>query len=46
MKKKFKCEVDCAVCAQKLEDALKKVDGVSDVKVNFLMQKMTSITLY
>ena len=41
MKKKFKCEVDCAVCAQKLEDALKKVDGVSDVKVNFLMQKMT-----
>ena len=41
MKKKFKCEADCAACAQKLEDALRKVDGVEDVKVNFLMQKLT-----
>ena len=41
MKKKYKCDVDCAVCAQKLEDALKKVDGVTDVKVNFIMQKLT-----
>lgn len=41
MKKKFKCEVDCANCAQKLEDAIKKIDGVVDAKVNFMMQKLT-----
>ena len=41
MKKKFACEVDCAACAQKLEDALGKLDGVEDVKVNFLTQKLT-----
>lgn len=41
MKKKFKCEVDCANCAQKLEDAIKKIEGVTDAKVNFLMQKLT-----
>lgn len=41
MKKKFACEIDCANCAQKVEDAIRKVDGVKDVKVNFLMQKFT-----
>ena len=41
MKKKFACEIDCANCAQKVEDAIRKVDGVMDVKVNFLMQKFT-----
>ena len=41
MKKKFKCEIDCAVCAAKVEDAIKKIDGVTDAKVNFLMQKFT-----
>lgn len=41
MKKKYICEVDCADCAAKLEDAIKKVDGVEDCTVNFLMQKMT-----
>ena len=40
MKKKFKCEVDCANCAQKLEDAIKKIDGVNDASVSFLTQKM------
>ena len=40
MKKKFKCEVDCANCAAKLEDAIKKVDGVQDASVNFLTQKL------
>lgn len=40
MKKKFKCEVDCANCALKLENALKKVKGVEDVSVNFLTQKL------
>lgn len=41
MKKKFKCEIDCAACAAKVEDAIKKINGVTDAKVNFLMQKFT-----
>ena len=42
MKKKYKLEdLDCANCAQKMEDAIKKIDGVKDVSVNFMMQKMT-----
>jgi len=41
MKKKFKCEIDCAACAQKVEDAVKKIDGVNDARVNFMMQKFT-----
>lgn len=40
MKKKFKCEVDCAHCAAKLEEAIKKIDGVDDANVNFLTQKL------
>ncbi len=41
MKKVFKIEVDCAVCAQKCEDAIKKVAGVNNCQVNFMTQKMT-----
>ena len=41
MKKKFKCEIDCANCAAKVEAAIRKVDGVIDAKVNFLIQKFT-----
>ena len=41
MKKKFKCEVDCANCAQKLQDALARLDGVDEVSVNFMTQKLT-----
>lgn len=41
MKKKFNCEIDCAACAAKVENAIKKVEGVSDAKVNFLTQKFT-----
>lgn len=41
MKKKFKCEIDCANCAAKVEEAISKIDGVKDVKVNFIMQKFT-----
>lgn len=41
MKKKFKCSIDCAACAQKVEDAVKKIDGVNDAKVNFMMEKFT-----
>ncbi|MGI5888561.1 MAG: cation transporter [Oscillospiraceae bacterium] len=41
MKVKAKCEVDCAACAAKLEDAIGKLDGVNSVSVNFLTQKMS-----
>ena len=41
MKKKFKCEVDCANCAAKMTAAIKKLDGVKNANVNFLMQKLT-----
>ena len=42
MKKKFKLEdLDCAHCAAKMEEAIKKIAGVNDASVNFLAQKMT-----
>lgn len=41
MKKKFKCEIDCANCAAKVEEAAKKIDGVKSVSINFMTQKMT-----
>ncbi|MBQ7507696.1 MAG: cation transporter [Lachnospiraceae bacterium] len=40
MKKTYKIEVDCANCAQKMEDAAKKVEGVSECTVSFMTQKM------
>ena len=42
MKTKFKLtDLDCANCAAKMEDAIKKLDGVNDASVSFMMQKMT-----
>lgn len=42
MRKSFKLdEIDCASCAQKLEDAIKRVPGVEDARVNFMTQKLT-----
>lgn len=42
MKKKFKLQdLDCANCAAKMEEAIKKIDGVHDASVSFMMQKMT-----
>ncbi len=42
MKKKFKLQdLDCANCAAKMEDAIKKLPGVHDASVSFMMQKMT-----
>ena len=42
MKKKSKLtDLDCANCAAKMEDAIKKLDGVNDASVSFMMQKMT-----
>lgn len=40
MKKSYKIDVDCANCAQKMEDAAKKTDGVKDAVVNFMALKM------
>ena len=42
MRKSFRLdEIDCANCANKLQDALAKLDGVDSVSVNFLTQKLT-----
>ena len=42
MKKKVKLQdLDCANCAQKMEDAIKKIDGVNDASVSFMTQKMS-----
>ena len=42
MKKKFKLQdLDCANCAAKMEEAIKKIPGVNDASVSFMMQKMT-----
>lgn len=41
MKKTIKLkDLDCANCAAKIENAIAKLDGVIDVKVNFMSQKM------
>lgn len=40
MKKVYKIEIDCANCAQKVETAIKKMDGVISCNVNFMTQKM------
>ena len=40
MKKTYKIEVDCANCANKMEDITKKTAGVADATVNFMTQKM------
>lgn len=41
MKKVYKVEVDCAACASKIEDSIKKLDSVNDASINFMTQKMT-----
>ena len=42
MKKKFKLvDLDCANCAAKMEEAIKKIDGVTDASVSFMTQKMS-----
>ena len=41
MKKTFKLtDLDCAHCAAKMEDAIRKLDGVQNVQVNFLAEKL------
>ena len=40
MKKTYKIDVDCANCANLMEDAAKKTSGVKDATVNFMTLKM------
>ena len=41
MKKTYRIEVDCANCANKMELATQKTEGVLSASVNFMTQKMT-----
>ncbi len=42
MKKKFKMQdLDCAHCAMKMEEAIKKIEGVNDASISFMAQKLT-----
>lgn len=41
MKKIFKLEeLDCANCAAKMEDDIRKIEGVKNARVNFMSQKL------
>ena len=40
MKKTYKIDVDCANCANKMEQVAKETAGVKDATVNFMMLKM------
>ena len=42
MKKIYKLEnLDCAVCAEKMKNAIAKIEGVESVDVSFILQKLT-----
>ncbi len=41
MKKTYNIDVDCANCANLMEDAAKKTEGVKDAVVNFMALKMS-----
>ena len=40
MKKSYKIDVDCANCANKMEDAARRTHGVKNAVVNFMTLKM------
>ena len=40
MTKTYKIEVDCANCAEKMQEAARKTEGVSEATVSFMTQKM------
>lgn len=45
MKKVYKLiDLDCANCAAKMEERIKKLPGVTDAAVSFMTQKMTVVT--
>lgn len=41
MKKKYSIYVDCANCANLMEEKASKVEGVESLTINFMAQKMT-----
>ncbi len=42
MKKRYKVnDVDCANCAAKMEELIKKIPGVEDASLSFMAQKLT-----
>jgi copper chaperone CopZ len=42
MKKQYQLiDLDCANCAAKMENAIKKIAGVNQASVNFMTQKLT-----
>lgn len=42
MKKKYKMEnLDCANCAAKMENGIKKIEGVIDASISFMTQRLT-----
>ncbi len=42
MRKSFKMvDLDCANCAAKMENAIRKIDGVQDAAVSFMAQRLT-----
>lgn len=44
MKKQFKLQdLDCANCAAKMENAIKKIEGVEDASVSFMTQRLTLV---
>ena len=40
MKKSYKIDVDCAACAEKMQAAAQKTEGVKDATVSFMTLKM------
>ncbi len=40
MKKAYKIEVDCANCANKMEQSVQKISGITSASVNFMTQKL------
>ncbi len=42
MRKVYKLQdLDCANCAAKMEDAIRRIDGVQEASVSFMTQKLT-----
>lgn len=44
-KKTYKIDVDCANCANLMEDAARKTEGVAEATVNFMLQKTVNFML-
>ena len=45
MKKIYRLEnLECASCAAKMEDGIRKLPGIESVNVNFLTSKLTVVT--